>query len=190
MEIQWEMHFVVSLTTTRKWIQFSFCFRFKQSAKQIPKLQQAGFTMPWNWKRDFSIRSVGMKSLWILWPDGCVLLRLLTRWKCPGLLKEWDKSVRSLGLQQDKSSRSEGLKGFHPHRPDGNVPLFENTKAWRHGGRTCLVGWGHSRDLSTPWWSVSTPSQSLSQAWRAPVCPEELEHTLTRFGQTYHHPTS
>ena len=90
-------------------------------------------TMPWNWKRDFSIRSVGMKSLWILWPDGFVLLRLLTRWKCPGLLKEWDKSVRSLGLQQDKSSRSEGLKGFHPHRPDGNVPLFENTKAWRHG---------------------------------------------------------
>jgi hypothetical protein len=57
----------------------------------------------------------------------------LTRWKCPGLLKQRDKSVRLLGLQQDKSSRSEGLKGFHPHRPDGNVPLFFKYKgmtAW------------------------------------------------------------
>ena len=46
-----------------------------------------GYTMPWNEKRDFSIRSLGMKSLWILCPDGFVLLMLLTRWKCPVFFK-------------------------------------------------------------------------------------------------------
>jgi hypothetical protein len=57
----------------------------------------------------------------------------------------------SHGFQEDKSSRSKFLKGFHPQRPDGNVSLF---KILRHDS---MVGYSfihiafHHCPLSKGW---------------------------------------
>ena len=103
------------------------------------------------WKRhhalklDFSIGYVGMKSFWILSSDGFVLLRILTRWKCPGLIKAMGQICKVTWTSKGEIQQVRGSKGISYPETWWISAFFYNTKAWRHGEGSFVRHGGHGR---------------------------------------------